>query len=116
MILIAKHLIPKGYLGLTIFPFVLLKYRYLKYDEVLMNHEKIHLRQQLELLVLPFYLFYAFEYIIRFIQYKNWKLAYKNISFEREAYKNETNFGYLKTRKFWHFLKYIRHDEIYFRK
>jgi hypothetical protein len=111
MILISKYLIPKGYSGLTIFPFILLKHDRLKSDFVLINHERIHLRQQLELLVLPFYLLYMLEFLYRLLQYKNWKLAYKNVSFEREAYKNESNFHYLKSRKFCHFLKYIRNNE-----
>jgi hypothetical protein len=111
MILISKYLIPKGYSAITIFPFIVLKYDRLKSDIVLINHEKIHLRQQLELLFIPFYLFYAIEFIFRFLQYKKWTLAYKNISFEREAYQNENNFDYLKSRKFWHFLKYIRINE-----
>lgn len=115
MILISKYLIPKGYTGLTIFPFILLKHDRLKSDLVLINHEKIHFRQQLELLVLPFYLFYVFEFLFRLLQFKNWKLAYKNISFEREAYGNESNFNYLRTRKLWYFLKYIRSNELYFR-
>lgn len=111
MILISKYLVPKGYTGITVFPFVFLKNKSLKADVVLINHEKIHLRQQLELLIIPFYLFYIFEFLIRLIQYKNWYSAYRNISFERESYHNESNMNYLKQRKFWSFLKYIRtHD------
>jgi len=110
MIFISKYLVPKGYLGLTIFPFVFLKSKALKADAVLINHEKIHLRQQLELLILPFYLVYVFEFLIRFIQYKNWHKAYRNISFEREAYANEKYLDYLKQRPFWRFLKYLCAD------
>ena len=72
-----------------------------------MNHEKIHLRQQLELLILPFYIFYTIEFLVRLIQYKNWYLAYKNLSFEREAYYNEFNLNYLKQRRIWQFIKYL---------
>lgn len=108
MILISKYLVPKGYTGITIFPFVFLKHISLKADAVLINHEKIHLRQQLELLIIPFYIFYVLEFFVRLIQYKNWYTAYRNISFERESYHNQTDFGYLKKRKFWSFLKYIR--------
>ena len=39
-----------------------------------------------ELLYIFFYLWYAVEYLIRLIIYRNTKLAYKNVSFEREAY------------------------------
>jgi hypothetical protein len=108
MILIYRHIVPKGYSGITLFPFVFLKSADLKHRETLINHEKIHLRQQLELLVIPFYVFYLIEFFIRLIQYKNWSLAYKNISFEREAYKNENDLNYLKSRSFWTFVKYYK--------
>jgi hypothetical protein len=106
MILVYRHIVPKGYLGITLFPFVFLKSSDLKHRKFLINHENIHLRQQLELLVIPFYLIYLVEFFIRLIKYRNWKLAYKNISFEREAYKNEKNLSYLKSRSFWTFIKY----------
>lgn len=111
MILISKYLIPKGYTGVTIYPFVFLKNDALKEDKVLINHEYIHLKQQLELLVVPFYFIYGFEFLMRLIQYRGWKIAYRNISFEREAYYNEDNMEYLKTRKNWRFLKYIRTND-----
>jgi len=79
----------------------------LKNDVRFINHEKIHLRQQIEMLVLFFYLWYGVEYLVRLFQYKNRHVAYLNISFEREAYTNENTPAYLKTRVFWGFLKYI---------
>jgi len=112
MIFISKYLVPKGYTGMTIFPFVFLKSKQLKQNEILINHEKIHLKQQLELLVIPFYLFYGIEFFIRLLQYKNWFLAYRNISYEKEAYSNECNLDYLKQRPFWAFLKYLRNHDI----
>jgi hypothetical protein len=111
MILISKYLVPRGYTGVTVYPFVFLKYHKLKTDEILINHEYIHLKQQLELLVIPFYILYGFEFVIRLIQYKRWKTAYRNISFEREAYFNEDNFEYLNERKAWQFLKYLRTND-----
>lgn len=107
MILISKYLIPKGYVGLALYPFVFLKSKELRLNEVLVNHEKIHLRQQLELLVLPFYIIYGFEFLIRLLQFKKWHVAYRNISFEREAYTNEKNLDYLESRSFWEFLRYM---------
>ena len=112
MIFISKYLVPNGYIGITIYPFVFLKTKALKLNSTLINHEKIHLRQQLELLVLPFYVFYVIEFLVRLIQYKNWQKAYRNISFEREAYLNETNLEYLNNRTFWSFLKYLRNHDI----
>ncbi|EGV44714.1 hypothetical protein BZARG_1591 [Bizionia argentinensis JUB59] len=107
MIIISKYLVPKRYLGITIWPFIFLKNRTLKDNLVLINHERIHIRQQIELLIIPFYILYVLEFLIGFIQFKSWQQAYRNISFEREAYKNENDFNYLKSRSFWDFIKYL---------
>lgn len=107
MILISKYIVPRGYVGITIFPFMFLKYKALKDNLRLINHEKIHLRQQIELLVIPFFIIYGFEFLVRLCQYRNWNMAYRNISFEREAYKNEWNLEYLKKRSFWNFIYYF---------
>lgn len=112
MIIVSKYLVPKGYTGFAFFPFMFLKYKDLKQDVSLLNHERIHLRQQLELLIIPFYLWYGIEFLIRFYQYKVWYLAYRNISFEREAYSNESEITYLHRRPFWHFLKYLRQHDV----
>lgn len=106
-LIVTKYLIPKGYRGLTAFPFVFVKYRVDKENLVFINHEKIHLRQQLELLIFPFFIWYFLEYLVRLIQYKNADLAYRNISFEREAYAKEKDPYYLKQRSFMSFLKYV---------
>jgi hypothetical protein len=107
IVLIFKYLIPKGYRGISIFPFIIFSGRKSKENLVLLNHEKIHIRQQLELLVIPFYIWYAIEFLVRYFQYKNWNLAYRNISFEREAYTNEKDLNYLKKRSFWKFYKFL---------
>ena len=92
---------------MALFPFILVRDKELRLDKRLINHEKIHLRQQLELLVFPFYLWYLVEYFIRLIQYKNAHQAYINISFEREAYENDEDLAYLKNRKWFGFLRYV---------
>lgn len=109
-LIVAKYLIPKGYRGMAVFPFILMKYYKDQVNVVFLNHEKIHLRQQLEMLILPFFIWYIVEFFIRFIQYKNKDLAYRNISFEREAYINEADLNYLKSRSFFQFLRYIRYN------
>ncbi|WP_299125199.1 hypothetical protein [uncultured Winogradskyella sp.] len=106
MILISKYIVPKGYIGITIFPFMFLKYKTLKGNAIFINHERIHLRQQIELLIIPFFLVYGLEFLIRLIQYRNWHLAYRNISFEREAYRKEKDLDYLKSRSIFSFLNY----------
>ena len=107
ILIVFKYLTPRGFRGLTFYPFVIISDSNDKHNKVFLNHEKIHIRQQLELLVVPFYVWYLLEYLFRLIQYKNKFIAYKNISFEREAYKNEKNLDYLKSRFFWRFLKFI---------
>lgn len=91
--------------GMAIFPFVLSKRK--RPDKIFLYHESIHFRQQIELGILPFYVWYLLEYLIRLIQFRNRRLAYLNISFEREAYANESDFEYLVNRKFWAFRRYL---------
>ena len=107
MIVVSKFLVPKGFKGLTIFPFVILKSYTLKEDVVLINHERIHLRQQWELLIIPFFILYGMEYLIRFLKTRNPYEAYRNISFEKEAYIKEKDLNYLRVRSFWSFIFYL---------
>lgn len=100
-------MVPNGYFGISLFPFVFIKHEGLKADPQFLNHERIHLRQQLELLVLPFFIWYAMEFVIRYIKFRNWYLAYRNISFEREAYAQEDSLDYLNRRTFWNFIRYL---------
>lgn len=107
MILVFKHFFRKNYVGLTLWPFIIVKEHSYKEDAVLINHEKIHLKQQLELLVLFFYLWYVSELIIRTLLYMNTYRAYRNISFEREAYAHENDLGYKERRTPYRFLNYV---------
>ena len=107
ILIVFKYLMPRGFRGLTFFPFVIFTNRNDALDKVCVNHEKIHLRQQLELLVLPFYVWYGIEFAIRLLIFKDKNKAYRTISFEREAYVNEKDLNYLKSRSFWKFLKYL---------
>ncbi len=107
MIFISKHIIPRGFAGLTLYPFIFLKREELKGNPVLINHEKIHLQQQRELFIIFFYLLYFLEWFIRLLLYRKASKAYNNLSFEREAYQNEHNLTYIATRKRWAFLSYL---------
>ncbi|TFF40249.1 hypothetical protein [Mucilaginibacter psychrotolerans] len=90
--------------AMALFPFILLRSSAMRKDEVLLNHERIHLRQQIELLVLPFYMFYLLNYLVNLARYRNHHQAYMGISFEREAYKMEVDLAYLNRRKFCNWL------------
>ncbi len=107
MVFVSKYLVPKGFRGITLFPFIFLRHAEDKKDAILIHHERIHLRQQLELLILPFYILYALEWLVRFCIYRNGYIAYRRLSFEQEAYQNETNLQYLKHRKWFQFLRYL---------
>lgn len=106
-LVVSKYLIPKGFGGIAIFPFLILRAKVHAADAVYINHEKIHLRQQSELLILPFFIWYGLEFLFRLLQYRDRNLAYRNISFEREAYRNENNLAYLQKRNWWKFLHYL---------
>ena len=72
------------------------------------NHEEIHTHQQHEMLFLPFFVWYVIEWLFRLIQYRDPMKAYYNISFEREAYRNQDNLHYRATRPFWAWLAYLK--------
>lgn len=71
-------------------------------------HENIHLKQQKEMFIVFFYLWYGIEWLVRLIQYKDSHEAYRNISFEREAYNNEYDDEYLSIRNFYEWIHYLR--------
>jgi hypothetical protein len=91
--------------AMALFPFILVSNKIV--DDFIIRHEKIHIRQQLELLVFPFYLWYGVEFLVLLIKYRDAHLAYLNISFEKEAYENHFDKNYLKERKLFSFCKYL---------
>jgi len=93
---------------MALFPFIILKNPSMKNDMLLINHERIHLRQQLELLILPFYAFYLLNYLLNLLLYKDHHQAYLHICFEKEAYANEQNLSYLSNRKPFSWLKFFK--------
>lgn len=107
ILVVLPWLFTKNFRGMAIYPFVFVKDKVMTADKTLLNHEKIHLRQQIELLWVFFFLMYGLEFLIRWIMYRNVFKAYLNISFEKEAYANEDNLNYLKDRKFWAFRRYL---------
>ncbi len=116
-----KYIPFPGYKAINLFGVLFVKNN-AKIDDVTINHEAIHSRQFVELMVLfavasvfirwwlplfaPlfFYVWYIVEWLIRLLKKGN---AYRNISFEREAYANEGDASYLKGRGWFNFLKYL---------
>ena len=122
MKIIRNNIIPfPGFKCINLFG-ILFTRKKAKIDDVTINHEAIHSRQFVELMVLfavaavfirwwlpvfapfAFYVWYAIEWLIRLFKKGN---AYRNISFEREAYANQGDFSYLKGRGWFNFLKYL---------
>ncbi|WP_424493211.1 hypothetical protein [Salinimicrobium sp. GXAS 041] len=106
-VVVNKYILARRFDGVTLWPIIFIRRRELKGKPVFMNHERIHLRQQMELLLVFFFIWYLLEYLIRLIQYRDSFKAYSAISFEREAYSNERNLQYLEKRRFWSFFKYL---------
>jgi hypothetical protein len=92
--------------AITLFPFIILNSRSLQNEKIIITHERIHLKQQLELLVLPFYLWYLLEFLFWWIRKKDFREAYENIVFEREAFAHQERKDYLKQRPFWAFFRH----------
>ncbi len=92
---------------MALWPFILLKRPDLKDNAMLIHHERIHHRQQLELLIVPFYLLYVLHYLFNLCRYRQHDRAYREIVFEREAYACEADATYLHGRKLWAFAQYF---------
>jgi hypothetical protein len=93
-------------IGITLAPFgIFLRERYL-YSSSTINHESIHWKQQMEMLIIFFYIWYIVEWGIKYLLHG--KMAYYYLSFEREAYKYDDDFEYLKRRKHFAWIKLLR--------
>ena len=126
MIIVRNSMIPcGGYKAMTIFPFIFVQEdeSFNKVDE---RHEMIHGRQQEEMFfigivlaavfffldcgwwsllgLLLFYIWYVLEWLIRHFFCSD---AYRNISFEQEAYDNQGFPNYLEDRKPFAWMKYL---------
>jgi len=106
MIILFKFF-PRRYIAMAIWPFIFVRDKTIHINPTLLNHEKIHFRQQIEMLWIFFFIWYTTEFIIHLIRFRNWDKAYRTISFEKEAYTHESNLNYMRNRKLWSFLKYL---------
>lgn len=129
MIIISNKWIPvKGFSAMTIWPFMFLREDVL-ISEKLIRHEKIHGRQQREVMLLSFiiitiavllgcsawwyvavplvfYAWYGIEWSIRKLAGDSF--AYEHICFECEAYEKEDALLYLEDRPFFEHVNYIK--------
>lgn len=108
MKIVRNNIIPfKGYKAVNLFGIL-----FVRGDAVIsstdINHEEIHTAQMKEMLYVFFYLWYVIEWLVRLVMYRNAHTAYRNISFEREAYANQGNVQYLQERKLWAWAGYLK--------
>lgn len=107
-IVYSKYFPPKGFGAINLFGLIIVRKDYGILSNAEKNHERIHTRQILEMLIVFFYAAYIIEWIFRLIQYRDRMKAYRNISFEREAYSHMYGLDYLKKRKIFAFRHYYR--------
>ena len=127
---IFNDIIPfRGFLAMCLWPFIFVRNSAAShYNTVANNHEHIHAEQQKEMLLVGivlaaigyvfaglwallfvplFFWWYGIEYLYRLCQYRNTNKAYRNISFEREAYANEKDLTYHTNRRRFAWTKYL---------
>lgn len=129
MIVIKNKSIPFGtYTTMNLFGIVFTK---VEMTEKIKNHERIHTVQMLEMaavvavIILAFvlladisawwlliscptyYVWYVFEYMWISVMHDKQVCAYKDISFEEEAYYNDDNLNYISSRKPFAWTKYL---------
>lgn len=97
-------------MAITLWPFIIVRAN-LRHDAVLpelIRHETIHIRQQIELLLIGAWLLYGLEYIYaRWIKKFDKRQAYYYTALEQEAHRNAMNPDYLEKRKSYAVLRYI---------
>lgn len=97
-------------MAITFWPFIVIRPD-LKNNPVLpelIRHETIHIRQQIELLLIGAGILYALEYAYaRYIKKLDKRQAYYYTALEQEAHRNAMKADYLKTRKPYAVLRYI---------
>lgn len=104
MKIIYNNLIPfKGFAAINLFGILFVR-KGVEVSEEMINHEAIHTAQMKEMLYVFFYLWYVIEWVVRLFMWGN---AYRNISFEREAYENDRYMLYLDNRKHYNWLRYL---------
>ena len=126
--IINKYLPFKGFVAMTVWPYIFVRSER-TLSHVTLRHEEIHGEQQKEMLLLGallapilaicgcgwwsllalplFYWWYITEWVIKAIYYRSTYTAYKNISFEREAYGGQSNVCYIDTRSPFAWFNYI---------
>ena len=106
MKVIYNNIIPfRGFTAINLFGLIFARKEYEPLSKQTLNHEAIHTAQMRELLYIGFYLWYVVEWLVKLFIYG--KEAYRNVSFEREAYQYAGYEGYLSIRKGYRWIQLI---------
>lgn len=100
-----KLLPPPGYSAITLFGYVFTRKSYSEVSKILStnkgkvwaNHEGIHIAQKAQVWSktwIVFYILYLFYFFKAWPFSMTWKVAYKTIPFEMEAYRNQELLNY----------------------
>lgn len=103
---------PRGFLAINLFGVLFVRKLYVsRVNKRVINHERIHTAQMVETLFVFFYLLYLLEWIYWLIRrlFDRSINPYLSISFEREAYSNDTDTSYLKRRRLFSAWRYYFH-------
>lgn len=101
----ADRIIARGFAAVTVWPFVFVRTD-TTVTRQLLTHEQIHARQQLELLWVLFFVWYGLEWLVRYCIDR--RSAYRSVSFEQEAYRNDWNSDYPAERPLFAWWKFCR--------
>lgn len=87
-----NHWIPRALNvnAITLYPYILFTEPRERVSDTIIRHEMIHVRQARELGCLKFYFSYVAEYLRHRLRGWNHDAAYRQISFEKEAYEHQS--------------------------
>jgi hypothetical protein len=107
IIIFTEKRIFKYYTGFSFFIFIWIS-RLEKNAERLIRHESIHFYQQLELLFVFHWLLYGLFYAISRLKGQRHYICYRYNPFEIEAYDNDHSEHYLRSRRAYSWVKYLK--------
>lgn len=97
MKIIYNNIIPfPGFRAINLFGVVFARKKAKPLNATTVRHEQIHTEQMRDLLYVGFYICYLAEWLVRLFMKGN---AYRNISFEREAYAHQSEPLYIENRR-----------------
>lgn len=104
----SKHIPMKGYIAILLLFWMVIREEYRnRLPWFAENHETTHLHQELEMMIVFFYLWFIVEFSIKLAITLSWKRAYLSVAFEQEAYNNQFEKRYLENRRHYAWLKYV---------